>query len=55
MVRMVKEGKVTAVTGKDIDIQADSVCVHGDGEESAALRGEDPQRAERRGDPDRAA
>jgi UPF0271 protein len=31
---MVKEGKVTAVTGKDIDIKADSVCVHGDGEKA---------------------
>ena len=31
---MVKEGKVTAVTGQDIDIQADSVCVHGDGEKA---------------------
>lgn len=29
-VRMVKEGKVTTITGKDIDIKADSVCVHGD-------------------------
>ncbi len=27
-----KEGKVTSITGKDIDIKADSVCVHGDGE-----------------------
>lgn len=31
VVRMVKEKKVRAVTGKDIPIQADSVCVHGDG------------------------
>lgn len=31
VIRMVKEGKVTAATGKDIEIQADSVCVHGDG------------------------
>lgn len=30
VVRMAKEGKVTSVTGKDIPIQADSVCVHGD-------------------------
>jgi 5-oxoprolinase (ATP-hydrolysing) subunit A len=30
VVRMAKEGKVTAVTGKDISIQSDSVCVHGD-------------------------
>lgn len=34
VIRMVKERKVTAVTGKDIDIQADSVCVHGDGEKA---------------------
>lgn len=31
VLRMVKEGKVTAITGKDIDIKADSICVHGDG------------------------
>ncbi|MDR1906016.1 MAG: LamB/YcsF family protein [Clostridiales bacterium] len=31
VIRMVKEGKVKAVTGEDIDIKADSVCVHGDG------------------------
>ncbi|QNK41945.1 LamB/YcsF family protein [Caproicibacter fermentans] len=30
VVRMAKEGKVTAATGKDISIRADSVCVHGD-------------------------
>lgn len=30
VVRMVKEGKVTAITGEDINIQADSICVHGD-------------------------
>jgi Uncharacterized proteins, homologs of lactam utilization protein B len=31
VIRIVKEGKVAAVTGKDISIRADSVCVHGDG------------------------
>ena len=31
VVRIVKEQKVTAITGKDISIKADSVCVHGDG------------------------
>lgn len=31
VIRMVKEGKVTAVTGEDIAISADSICVHGDG------------------------
>lgn len=30
VIRMITEGKVTAITGKDIDIKADSVCVHGD-------------------------
>lgn len=34
VIRMVKEGRATAVTGKDIAIQADSVCVHGDGEKA---------------------
>jgi UPF0271 protein len=37
VIRMVKEGKVTAVTGKDIEIQADSVCVHGDGAKALAF------------------
>jgi UPF0271 protein len=48
VIRMVKEGKVTAVTGKDIPIRADSICVHGDGPKAlvfvekirAALKGE---------------
>lgn len=31
VIRMVKEQKVTSIHGKDIPIQADSVCVHGDG------------------------
>lgn len=31
VIRMVKEQKVTAITGKDIDITVDSICVHGDG------------------------
>ena len=34
VVRMVKEGKVTAIDGSEVDIQADSVCVHGDGEKA---------------------
>lgn len=37
VVRMVKEQKVTAVTGKDIPIRADSVCVHGDGAKALAF------------------
>ncbi|PTM53242.1 LamB/YcsF family protein [Desmospora activa] len=30
VIRMVKEGKTTTVTGTDIDICADTVCIHGD-------------------------
>ncbi len=29
-VRMVKEGKVTAITGEEVPLHADSICVHGD-------------------------
>ncbi|KIL49464.1 5-oxoprolinase subunit PxpA [Jeotgalibacillus soli] len=31
VVRMIKESKVKTVTGEDIRIQADTVCIHGDG------------------------
>ncbi|MBM7647348.1 UPF0271 protein [Bacillus ectoiniformans] len=31
VVRMVKEGKVRAVTGEDVSIAADTICIHGDG------------------------
>jgi len=37
VIRMVKEQKVTAITGKDIPIKADSVCVHGDGAKALAF------------------
>lgn len=37
VIRMVKEQKVRAITGKDISIRADSVCVHGDGEKALAF------------------
>lgn len=37
VVRMIKEQKVTAITGKDISIKADSVCVHGDGVKALAF------------------
>jgi len=30
IVRMIKENRVDTITGEDIDIQADSICVHGD-------------------------
>ena len=31
---MILKGKVQAISGKEIPIQADSVCVHGDGEKA---------------------
>ena len=34
VVRMITEGKVESINGKDVDIQADSICVHGDGEKA---------------------
>lgn len=37
VIRMVKEQKVTAITGNDVSIQADSICVHGDGEKALAF------------------
>lgn len=37
VVRMVKEKKVMAITGKDIPIEADSICVHGDGAKALAF------------------
>ena len=30
VIKMIKEKKVTSVSGKEIDINADSICVHGD-------------------------
>ena len=37
VVRMIKEGKVTAITGRDIPVKADSICVHGDGPKALAF------------------
>ncbi|PTL39376.1 LamB/YcsF family protein [Alkalicoccus saliphilus] len=34
-VRMVTEGKVTAEDGRELAIQADTVCIHGDGDAAA--------------------
>jgi len=36
-IRMVKEGKVTSITGKDVDIKGDTLCVHGDGPKALAF------------------
>ncbi|MFB1081831.1 LamB/YcsF family protein [Jeotgalibacillus sp. JSM ZJ347] len=37
VVRMVKEGVVRDVNGKDISIEADTVCIHGDGAHALAF------------------
>ena len=37
VVRMVTDGKVQAITGRDIPVRADSVCVHGDGPKALAF------------------
>lgn len=34
VLRMVNEQKVTSITGKDITIRADSICVHGDNQKA---------------------
>lgn len=34
VLRMIKEGKVKSITGNDINIEANSICVHGDGEKA---------------------
>lgn len=36
-VRMVREGKVTAVDGTDVAIRADTICIHGDGANATAF------------------
>jgi len=36
-VHMIKEGKVTGLSGKELDIQADSLCVHGDSPQALKL------------------
>lgn len=37
VLKMVKQGSVTAVTGKDIPVKADTICIHGDGEHALAF------------------
>ncbi len=36
-VRMIKEGKVTSISGKELDIKGDTLCVHGDGPKALAF------------------
>ncbi len=31
VIRMIKEGKVTSIKGTDVNIKADTICIHGDG------------------------
>lgn len=37
VVKVVKEGKVTSITGKEVTLKIDSICVHGDGEKALAF------------------
>ncbi len=37
VVKMIKQGTVTSVSGSEIPVRADSVCVHGDGEKALAF------------------
>ena len=36
-IRMVKEGKVTSLNGKELEIKGDTLCVHGDGPKAFAF------------------
>ena len=36
-IKMIKEGKVTSVNGKELDIKGDTLCVHGDGAKALAF------------------
>lgn len=49
VLRMVKEGKVETITGEDIDIQADSICVHGDNPKAVDFVNEIRETLEREG------
>ena len=48
VVRMVREGKVRSVDGKDVAVQADTLCIHGDQPNSAGVRQRHPAGAGRR-------
>jgi len=36
-IKMVKEGRVTGLSGKELEIQGDTLCVHGDGPKALAF------------------
>ena len=37
MLKLVREGRVTAIDGSDIDLRAETICVHGDNPNAVAL------------------
>lgn len=37
VIRVIKEKKVTTITGNDLELSIDSICVHGDGEKALAF------------------
>jgi UPF0271 protein len=37
VLRMVREGKVTALSGEDVALQPETICIHGDGPHAAAM------------------
>lgn len=49
IVRMVKEGKVTATDGTDVAISADTICIHGDGKTAVEFAKVIPGALEREG------
>ena len=49
IVRMVKEGKVTATDGTDVAIKADTICIHGDGKTALEFARMIPSALEREG------
>ena len=48
-VKMIKEGKVTSVNGKELDIKGDTLCVHGDGPKALAFVQKIRERFEKEG------
>ena len=48
-VRMVTEGKVTAITGEEVAIQPHSICVHGDNPSAVAFVGDIRRTLEKNG------
>ena len=49
MARLVTEGRIAAVDGSDVEVQADSVCVHGDSPAAVAMARAVRQALERTG------